>query len=202
MQCIAEKHAPPGVDRNTSALVRGRAGVRHLRPVELATVRRIAAGAAGFALDHTGGHGGDLLSPEFSAQPTRYFPTRPPRTNGVGPGRVVPLRPDLAGWTRPLTGGAPARLVPGRGRHHRPPAPTQLSLEGYAHPAPVKAPTKGSAQTRGGRRSPEPAREQAPRIRRGVRRCAFRVRAYVAHPGGDLAPLALAVRAYLGRGVR
>ncbi|WP_306365919.1 hypothetical protein [Nocardiopsis sp. CC223A] len=179
MQCIAGKYAPPGADQSTSVVVRGRAGVRHLRPTELAAVRRTARAATAFALNHTGG--GDLLSPEFSPHP-RPLPNRPAKTTNLTPGRVIPLRPDLAGWTRPLTGGGPLHPTPGRGRHHRPEAPLHLTLAGYAHHT--------------------PARQALPQPRPRVRRCASRVRAYVAHPARDLAPLALAVRTYLSQGVR
>jgi hypothetical protein len=196
MQCIAVEHTPPGANPNTSTAVRGRAGVRHLRPAELAAVRQ-SAGAA-FGLNRPGGHGGDLLSPEFSPLFTRPLPARrtlnphsssarAARADSLTRGRVIPLRPDLAGWTRPLTGGAPLRLVPGRGRHHHPEPPVHPTLEGYTHlaAAPVPAP-----------------RKQVARPRTRIRRSASRVRAYVSHPAGDLAPLALAVRSYLARGVR
>ncbi|MDE3721219.1 hypothetical protein PWG71_07445 [Nocardiopsis sp. N85] len=193
MQCSAEKAAPPGVNQRAStAVIVGRVGVRHLRAGELSAVRRMAAASA-FALHHHApGPAGDLLSPEFS-------PNRPPaRPQKRGPARVVPLRPDLVGWTLPLTAGAPVPLVPGRGRHHRPEQPTVLSLADYAHSRPSPAPAPAS---------PAPTPVRTPGVkplpsRPRIRRCASRVRTYVSHPARDLAPLALAVRAYLATGVR
>ncbi|MFL1376630.1 hypothetical protein [Nocardiopsis protaetiae] len=241
------------MEPNTSTVVRGRTGVRHLRSAELTAVRQIAASAA-FGLNHGGGHGGDLLSPEFSPQPTRPIPARrtplrhdpspsprPAKVGGLAPGRVIPLRPDLAGWTRPLVGGEPLHLLPGRGRHHRPEAPVRLTLAGYTHPTPTTAPANdltstttdtkrpfaitapppapalaaalASAQTPGMTATdterpfaistaPAPTPARQPRRWPRIRRCASRVRAYVSHPAGDLAPLALAIRTYLAQGVR
>ncbi|WP_306367144.1 hypothetical protein [Nocardiopsis sp. CC223A] len=197
MQCIAGEHAPLGTDHHTSTVVRGRAGARHLRPAELAAVRR-SAGMA-FALNH-GGAGADLLSPEFSPLFTRPLPPRQAETGGLTSGRVIPLRPDLVGWTRPLTGGGPLRLLPGRGRHHRPETPLHSTLEGYTHRTPAPPSTDQRIATCTGRTSPLPV--SAPERRPAIRRCASRVRAYVAHPARDLAPLALAVRTYLSQGVR
>ncbi|MFE6304196.1 hypothetical protein [Nocardiopsis sp. NPDC057823] len=188
--------------------MRGRSGVRHLRPAELTAVRRKARAA--FALNH-GGAGGDLLSPEFSPLFTRPHPGRrtpvphvsPPRPAGAGrptTGRVIPLRPDLVGWTRPLTGGSPLHLLPGRGRHHRPESPVRPTLADYTHRTPAPPSTGRRTTTLVGREAPPPA--SVPERRPTVRRRASRVRAYVAHPAGDLAPLTLAVRAYLAKGVR
>ncbi|MFL1376053.1 hypothetical protein [Nocardiopsis protaetiae] len=220
-------------------MVRGQTGVRHLRPTELAAARRLAArtGAAAFSLNHAG-EGGDLLSLESS--PARPAPRTSPGERGLG--RVISLRADLAGWTRPLTDGEPLRLVPGRGRHHRPEAPVRLTLAGYTHPTPTTAPANAPTPTTTDTERPfattasppaptraaalatvstaapaatdsersfaitasssAPAPGRQPRRWPRIRRCASRVRAYVSHPAGDLAPLALAIRTYLAQGVR
>lgn len=212
MQCIAGEHTPPRGDSTTITVVRGRTGMRHLRPAELTAVRHQARAA--FTLNH-GGAGGDLLSPEFSPLVTRPLPVRrtpdphasPTRSAeadghalGLTPGRVIPLRPDFAGWARPLAGGSPLRLIPGRGRHHRAEPPLRPTLAGYTHRTPTPPSTDQRTAARTGRTSPPPP--PVPERRPAIRRCASRVRAYVAHPAGDLAPLALAVRAYLAKGVR
>ncbi|MFD6096112.1 hypothetical protein ACFVWN_06755 [Nocardiopsis flavescens] len=173
--------------------------MRHLRAPDLAAVLRIAAGAE-FTLNSGGRLGGDLLSTEFS---TARRPCR--ATSGERPmGRVIPLRPDLAGWARPLADGAPLRLVPGRGRHHRKEGPVRLLLTGYTHeatrPTSIVVTAREGVTTQVVDEPPVPAGE--PEVRSGLprpRRSASRVRTYVAHPGGDMAPLALAVRSYLAR---
>ncbi|MFL1427907.1 MULTISPECIES: hypothetical protein [unclassified Nocardiopsis] len=180
--------------------------MRHLRAAELTEVRRIAGD---FSLNRMSSAVGDLLSPEFS--PARPAP-RPAGAGGLTLGRVIPLRPDLARWTRPLVGGEPLHLLPGRGRHHRPEAPVRLTLAGYNHPAPAVASADALARitaTTDTERPfaitappPAPAPARQPRRWPRIRRCASRVRAYVSHPAGDLAPLALAIRSYLAKGVR
>ncbi|MDT0331343.1 hypothetical protein [Nocardiopsis lambiniae] len=115
---------------------------------------------------------------------------------------MIPLRADLADWTRPLVGGELLRLLPGRGLHHRPEPGIRLTLAGYTHPTTVNAPADGERSFAIATAPPAPAHDRRPGRRPRIRRCASRVRAYVSHPAGDLAPLALAIRTYLAQGVR
>ncbi|MEU0493322.1 hypothetical protein ABZ249_29195 [Nocardiopsis sp. NPDC006139] len=121
-------------------------------------------------------------------------------------GRVIPLRPGQAGWALPLAEGRPLALVPGHGRHHRPEPRRHLSLEEYSHRFPKRIPivaaTKdsSSADTSGSAPPPTPPAKPSQRLRARWR--ASRVRTYVSHPGRDMAPLSLAVRAYLERKVK
>lgn len=180
-----------------------------------------AAGTA-FALHHRGSRLGDLLSPEFSPDRTGVLPL-PPRPEPVpgqvpeparrnrreppGTGRVIPLRPGSAGWAQPLADGRPLILLPGHGRHHRPEPRRYLSLEKYSHRLSARVPAGAESRNSSAAGTSEPApvplptpaeAAQRPRTRWRARR----VRTYVSHPGRDMAPLALAVRAYLRLGVK